>query len=239
MGSQQKFAVFDIDGTLFRSGLYREVFFELIRMKALPKGVYQMLADKETAWQKRTHGRAFGEFEQSMVEMFDKQLPKLKVAYFDLAAERVIEKHLDNVYAYTRDLVKVLKDQGYFMIAISGSQTELVGPFAQHYGFDHWVGADYERKDGYFTGEAVRTHKGKDLFLNKIIKKHDLTLKGSYAVGDTGGDIGMLAMVENPVVFNPDKELYTHARSVGWKIVLERKNSVYELTSENGSYTLN
>jgi len=234
----KQFAVFDIDGTLFRSGLYREVFFELIRMGALPEELHKQLADKETAWQKRAHGRAFGEFEQSMAEIFDEQLPNLKITDFEQAAAQVIQQHKDNVYVYTRDLVKSLNQQGFFLIAISGSQTEVLEPFAQHYGFDHWVGQHYERGTKYFTGHIRKTHKGKDKFLKEIIDDKNLSLADSVAVGDTGGDIDMLSMVEQPIAFNPENRLYQAAVKNGWKIVIERKNMIYELEKGTDEYTL-
>jgi len=234
----KRFAVFDIDGTLFRSGLYREVFFELIRMGALPEKLHQQLADKETAWQKRAHGRAFGEFEQSMAEIFDEQLPNLKISDFEQAAERVINQHKDNVYVYTRNLVKSLGKQGFFLIAISGSQTEVLEPFAQHYGFDYWVGQQYERGTKYFTGHIRKTHKGKDKFLSEIIHEKNLSLTDSIAVGDSGGDIDMLSMVEQPIAFNPENNLYQTAIRNSWKIVIERKNMIYELEKGTDEYTL-
>lgn len=234
----KKFAAFDIDGTLFRSGLSREVIYELVRMGAVPEHVLKNVADKETAWKKRTHGSAFAEFDQAMIDGFDEQLPRLKIAYFDLAAEQVIAAHKDNVYVYTRNLVRTLKEQDYFLIAVSGSQQEIVGPFAEHYGFDTWVGKRFERGGEYFTGHARKTHDKKGKHLQKLIDKHDLTLAGSIAVGDSGGDIEMLSMVEQPIAFNPESNLFEQARAKGWKIVLERKNMIYELEQKGAAYEL-
>ncbi len=234
----ERFAVFDIDGTLFRSGLYREVFFELIRMNALPKRLHEQLAEKETAWQRRAHGRAFAEFEQSMAEIFDEELPNLKISDFERAAEKVIAEHKDNVYVYTRNLVNELKKQGYYLIAISGSQTELLEPFAEHYGFDHWVGQHYERGTEYFTGHVRKTYKGKDKFLRKIIDDKKLSIKESVGVGDSSGDIEMLQMVDRPIAFNPESNLFKVAEKNGWNIVIERKNMIYEMRQQNGSYRL-
>ncbi|CAN5683619.1 HAD-IB family hydrolase [soil metagenome] len=235
---KRKFAAFDIDGTLFRSGLYREVVYELIRMEALPKKVLQAFAAKEQAWRKRSHGNAFYEFDRAMFEALDDHLPKLKVSYFDLAVERVIKAHRDNVYVYTRNLTRSLKAEGYMLIAISGSQTEVVEPFAKHYKFDLWVGAHYHRSGDYFTGEVMKTHKSKDLFLKQLIETHNLTLQGSYGVGDSGGDTEMLSMVENPIAFNPEQTLFEQATKKGWKIVIERKNMIYELSPGSKEYTL-
>lgn len=239
MSSQkQPFAAFDIDGTLFRSGLYREVAFELVRMGAMPESILKRIADKETAWKKRAHGNAFVEFDEAVAEAFDAELPRLKIAYFDLAAEKVLKAHKDNVYVYTRDLARELKSQGYYLIAISGSQLEVVEPFATYYGFDTCVGQSFERGDEFFTGHIQKTHTGKDKHLKQLIKQHGLTTKDSIAIGDAAGDVEMLSLAERPIAFNPEKNLYAVAEKNGWDIVVERKNMIYEMRQIYGVYQL-
>lgn len=235
---KKPFAAFDIDGTLFRSGLYREVAFELVRMGAVPESILKKFADKESAWKKRAHGSAFAEFDEAVVEAFDKRLPRLKIAYFDLAAERVIKAHKDNVYVYTRDLVQDLKKKGYFLIAISGSQLEVVEPFAQHYGFDKWVGQRFERGDEYFTGHIRKTHEGKGKHLKRLIEKYNLSTANSVAVGDSIGDIEMLSLAERPIAFNPEHNLHHIAEEKGWDIVIERKNMIYEMRKVGDCYQI-
>ena len=233
-----RFAVFDIDGTLFRSGLYREVIFELVRMGAVPERLAQTYEPLELAWKQRAHGNAFREFEYVMATTFDTVLTQIKISDYDRAVDTVITAQRDNVYVYTRDLVRDLKKQGYTLIAISGSQEEMVQPFAEYYGFDIWVGQHFERAGDYFTGEIVKTHEGKDKFLSKIIAEHKLDLAGSIGVGDSGGDIEMLEMVEHPIAFNPESNLLNHAKKAGWEIVIERKNVIYTLREQDGSYVL-
>lgn len=235
--TKQKFAAFDIDGTLFRSGLYREVSYELARMGKIPKDVAEVLTSKHREWRRRLHGNAFEEFERTMVAALDELSTKIRIKDYDTAVAHVLEKKAENVYVYTRDLLRDLKDKGYFLVAISGSQIELVEPFAKKYGFDAWVGQHWERGDEFFTGNITKSHTGKDLILRNLMEEHNLTLKGSYAVGDSNGDVGMLGLVEHPVAFNPTAELYDKATQKGWPIVLERKNMIYELQSDgDGCY---
>lgn len=229
----KKFAAFDIDGTLFRSGLYREVFYELYKMGVLPNDLTEQTTEKHRTWRHRVHGNAFEEFEQIMIDGLDGFLPQLKTADYDTAAQRVIEKKADNVYVYTRNLLRHLQQEGYFTVAISGSQQELVEPFATHYGFDAWVGQEWERKGEYFTGKMTKTHTGKDKIIQSLIDKHQLSLDDSYAVGDSNGDSGMLALVEHPIAFNPTHELLEKALENNWKIVLERKSTSYELERDH------
>lgn len=238
--TKQKFAAFDIDGTLFRSGLYREVFYELYKMGIIPTDLGEETTIKHREWRHRVHGNAFEEFETIMVGGMDSYLTKLRHSDYDEAARRVLEEKAENVYVYTRNLLCELQKAGYMTIAISGSQKELVEPFAKRYGFDAWVGQEWERGTEYFTGNVTKTHTGKDKIIQQLMEKHNLTLEDSYAVGDSNGDSGMLAMVEHPIAFNPTHELLAKAMENGWKIVIERKNASFELVKEPslGQYIL-
>ena len=229
----KKFAVFDIDVTLFRSGLYREVFYELYKMGVLPNDLTEQTTEKHREWRHRIHGNAFEEFEKIMVDGLDTYLTNLRITDYEEAVKRVLDKKAENIYVYTHKLLKQLQDDGYFTIAISGSQQELVEPFASRNNFDAWVGQQWERGGEFFTGTVVKTHTGKDKIIEDLVKKYDLTYEDSYAVGDSNGDSGMLSVVENPIAFNPTIELLDKAIKNKWKIVVERKNISYELESSN------
>lgn len=229
----RKFAAFDIDGTLFRSGLYREVFYELYKMGVLPNDLTEQTTDKHREWRHRVHGNAFEEFEAIMVHGLDSYLPRLRISDYETAVDRVLQKKAENVYVYTRNLLRSLQAKGYFTVAISGSQQELVEPFAKHYHFDAWVGQKWERGEEFFTGNVTKTHTGKDKIIATLIEQYDLTLEDSYGVGDSNGDSGMLALVDHPIAVNPTHELFEKALENGWKVVVERKNTSYEL--ERGS----
>ena len=237
--TKQKFAAFDIDGTLFRSGLHREVCYELTKMGKVPESVGSELTAKHRQWRHRLHGNAFEEFERTVVEYFDALTTQIKVADYDEAVKHVLEKKAENVYVYTRDLLKQLKSEGYFLVAISGSQIELVEPFARKYGFDAWVGQEWERGTEFFTGNITKTHTGKDKIIKKLLDEHNLTLKGSVGVGDSNGDTGMLGLVDHAIAFNPTAELYEKAIKSNWDIVVERKNMIYRLSPNDGQYVLN
>ncbi len=235
----KKFAVFDIDGTLFRSGLYREVFYELYKMGVLPNDLTEQTTEKHREYRHRIHGNAFEEFEKIMVDGLDSYLPKLRVSDYDEAVKRVLDKKAENIYVYTHKLLKKLQDDGYFTIAISGSQQELVEPFARRNNFDAWIGSEWERKGEYFTGNTVKTHTGKDKIIHGLMETYDLTFEDSYAVGDSNGDSGMLSIVEHPIAFNPTYELLEKAIANNWKVVVERKNISYELEGgDNGLFLL-
>jgi phosphoserine phosphatase len=63
----------------------------------------------------------------------------------------------------------------------------------------------------------------------RATEKENLTLRGSVGVGDTESDISFLKLVEKPICFNPNQTLYRAARRFGWRVVVERKDVVYEI----------
>jgi phosphoserine phosphatase len=49
-------------------------------------------------------------------------------------------------------------------------------------------------------------------------------------VGDTESDAPMLEIVENPIAFNPNFDLKQIAETKGWKIIVEKKDVIYDLS---------
>lgn len=228
---KQKIAVFDIDGTIFRSGLYREVVFELLRTKKFPPEAKAIFSEEEVNWKKRKADESFVQYEDKLAQLFYKYLPKLRVKDYEEASRQVVEKMGDFCYVYTRTLLKELRQKGYYLISISGSAEEVVQPFAKRLGFDLAIGALYEQKDGFYTGNFLtKTWHKKDEILEKSLDWKKFTMKDSYAIGDTMGDASILAKVDHPIAFNPQKELFELAQQNGWSVVVERKNMIYHLT---------
>ncbi len=236
--TKKPFAVFDIDGTLIRWQLYHAVVNELAKGELLGSKAYENLHAARMAWKVRTHPEAFKEYEGRVVALFDAAVTNIPVDVFEQTALKVVEEYKDQVYTYTRDLIRSLKERGYVLLAISGSQHELVKALADHYGFDEAIGSVYLQKDGRFTGQKQVASEDKGRLLDKLVKEHSLTYEDSYAVGDSASDIPMLERVERPIVFNPDRHLLESATAQGWTIIVERKNVIYRLESKNGQYIL-
>lgn len=234
----RKFAVFDIDGTLLRWQLYHSAVNTLAKRGLLGERTYEELRSIRSSWKNREHPEAFKEYERHMVKMYDAAVSGVPVSEFEAAARQTVAEHKQQVYTYTRDLITSLKNNGYFMLTISGSHKEMVEELAEFYGFDDFVGSTYEIKDGVFTGNKMIAAEDKARHLNEMIKKHGLSTKDSVGVGDTASDIAMLEMVDTPIAFNPEQRLLEAAKGRGWKIVVERKNVIYELEQSGGVYKL-
>lgn len=234
----QPFAVFDIDGTLIRWQLYHAVVDKLAKYGHLGPDAKQQLRDARMVWKRREHAEAFKEYEQVLVKLYDSAVKDLGTKDFDEMVQEVIGEYKDQTYTYTRKLLQDLKQRGYLLFIISGSHIELIEQLGKYYGFDDWVASTYVRSDGKFSGEHTFAGAEKHKTLEQLATKHGASYTGSLGIGDSTGDITMLEKVENPIAFNPDHKLFEHAKKSGWKIVIERKNVVYELEQKNGQYIL-
>lgn len=234
----KKFAVFDIDGTLIRWQLYHGAVNTLAKRGLLGDTTYEEIKKIRKAWKNREHPNAFKEYERYLVNVYDAAITGISVETFEEVARKTVAEHKQQVYTYTRDLLNSLKKQNYFLLTISGSHKEMVEELAEFYGFDDFVGSTYEIKNGEFTGSKVIAAEDKARHLNELIAKHNLTTEGSVGVGDTASDIAFLEIVETPIAFNPESKLFDIAYNRGWKIVVERKNVVYELGKKDDHYQL-
>lgn len=239
MSERRPFAVFDIDGTIIRWQLYHALADELVKSSLLNEAKYQAVLSARLTWKQRAHVRSFTEYEQALVKYFDEAVTGLSKKVLEQACQRVIERYKDQVYTYTRDLIKELKGQNYLLFAISASQFEIVRLLADYYGFDDAGGSIYEVKAGKFTGKnKILQSTRKPEFLKELVEKHSASWQGSIAVGDSESDIPMLSVVEQPIAFNPTRELFDHAKQNNWQVVVERKNMIYKLEPSNGQYRL-
>jgi len=233
------FAAFDIDGTIIRWQLYHALADEMAKAGLLDSVEFTKVRAARMAWKNRNQATSFKDYEDTLIKLVDSAMQHISVEDLRLACRNVIEEYKSQAYTYTRDLIKELKAKDYLLFAISASQSEIVQLIAGYYGFDDFGGSEYEVKDGYFTGKKnLLISERKPEYLKALVTKHGADYTKSIAVGDSESDIPMLASVENPVAFNPNKQLFEHAKQQQWNIVVERKNMIYKLEPRSGSYIL-
>lgn len=233
----RKFAVFDIDGTIFHWQFFHELFDELIDANVVEQSVAQPVLDDRKKWRQGTID--WNTYEQGLVHALNTAIIGIDKSLLENISERIVTTKGKVLYHYTRNLLKKLQDEGYFTIVISGSQQTLVERFAQTYNVDVALGLDYEFKDGKLASIKQEIYGKKDALLKDVVAKHNLDWTDSYAVGDSLGDSLMLDLVTHPIAFNPDAKLLALAQEKGWKIVIERKSIAYTLEqNSDGQYIL-
>jgi HAD superfamily phosphoserine phosphatase-like hydrolase len=227
----KKIAIFDIDGTIFRKNLQFELINELSWMNIFPRKVRDQIVALYTSWLE--HKGTYEQYRRGLVDLYEQNITGCSLQEVERASKLVISFHQNRTYIFAEQIIAKLRKEGYHLIAISGSPIEIVKAFnASHLKFDAVFGSVYElNKKNLYTGKSIyEPVKDKGILLKQYIYEHGLTLAGSYGMGDTESDASFLELVENPIAFNPNNNLKEIAQQKGWKIVVEKKDVIYDMT---------
>jgi HAD superfamily hydrolase (TIGR01490 family) len=225
----KKLAIFDIDGTIFRKNLHFELIDELSWRGIFSRNARKILVSVYASW--LDHKGTYEEYRKKIISIYEKELKGRKQKDIIDASKRVAEFNKDRIYIFARDLIRKLRASGYTIIAISGSPVEIVMEYNKFLKFDEVFGSVYETDGkGVYTGKTIfEPVKHKGHLVGQYVSEKGLTLDGSLGMGDTESDISFLKMVEKPIAFNPNMNLEKVARRNGWKIIVEKKDVIYDI----------
>ncbi|MBI5798579.1 MAG: haloacid dehalogenase-like hydrolase [Candidatus Yonathbacteria bacterium] len=229
METLRKVAIFDIDGTIFRSSLLIELVEVFIEFGLFPLSVRTQYEKEKAQWLDRKGD--YEEYIMAVVKVFVKNIKGMPYSEFLRASEFVVARYRHRTYKFTEDIIKQLKKEGYFLLAISQSPKGTLDFFCKDVGFDKTYGRIYETgPTDCLTGNIIDEHliANKANIVRRACEKEGLTLEGSVGVGDTEGDISFLELVGRPICFNPNMKLYKYAKRMDWEIVVERKDVIYK-----------
>ena len=215
----QPVAIFDIDGTFFRWQLFHELVFQLKDMGCFSEKISKKLDDTFLNWQALK--ASWAEYEDQVVTAIEESIKSINPKQVEEAAQKIIDKSGHEVYAFTAQLAQKLKKDGYFLLAITGSQQEVAELFAKKHGFDDCIGLVHERENEQYTGKYAR-----------FVVNNKLSLAKEYITEHS------LSLVTHPIAFNPSKELLNEAQLRKWPIIIERKNIMYRLEMDQNGYKL-
>jgi HAD superfamily hydrolase (TIGR01490 family) len=230
MVDKRRVAVFDVDGTIFRSSLLIQLVETLIERGAFPEDTRAVYEREHTRWLDREG--SYQDYIEAVIEAFRTHLKGIHYAELADAAEHMVQEQGKRTYKYTRELLKDLKSKGYYLLAVSHSPKTVLDKFCPKLGFDKTYGVVYEiGPQDLFTGVITDEHLifNKANVVRRAVEKENLTLAHSIGVGDTESDVPFLEIVAKPVCFNPNAKLYRAAKRLGWKVVVERKDVVYTI----------
>src|SRR5687768_9844594 len=152
MADKQKVAVFDIDGTIFRSSLLIELVETLVIEGVLPEHTQDAYQDQLKAWLDRKD--SYEAYIMGVVDAWYANVKGIPLTTIEDMAERVMNVHGNRVYRFTRDLARDLKAEGFYLLAISRSPKTIADRFASTLSFDKVYGDLLEIDDhGCATGK--------------------------------------------------------------------------------------
>ena len=103
----KKVAIFDIDGTIFRSSLLIELTDALIQEGIFPARARKIYAKTYKNWLDRKG--TYEDYIIAVIKAFENNIKGISHKAFLKIAKKVVAFHKNRVYRYSRDLVKDLK----------------------------------------------------------------------------------------------------------------------------------
>ena len=212
-------AFFDVDGTLLKSTIVHYYIWmrtakvpDLLKLVwlvgFLPKVIYYLILDRisrtrfNEVFYRNYRGMDAAKIKALSVEMFETYLrPKI---FSEAVSE--IQEH---------------RQQGMTIVLVTGSLDFIVQPIADYFNVDAVLAPQLREENGQFTGELTTVPligERKAEAIQVYAEQHAISLKDSYAYGDSQSDVPMLECVGNPVVVNPGKALRQKALDSGWEL---------------------
>jgi HAD superfamily phosphoserine phosphatase-like hydrolase len=228
-------ALFDLDGTLYRSNSLVRFAQLLCERGKLPEGIVKLLL--RLFLERKCREGSYREVDRKIIRTLLMGLRGRNIREFGHEIKLVLMETQQCVHEFPLELLHTLKNTHDSLI-ITGSMRDIAIRLASHWGFASCAASvlETDAETGAFTGRVKTTPvKDKSATVKKWLEQNSvLTLEGSVGIGDTRTDIPMLEMVRIPIAFNPDEELAHKAEMEQWTTVLERKGNIYVMNT--GTY---
>ena len=219
----------DIDGTFFRWSLFLYMVDKLIAAGIFNEVIRNHFINEEKKWRERQG--SYDDYLIKVIEIFEERIGGVCVADFELLAKEMVAEYKDQVYRYTRDLIKEKKRENWYVVAISCSPEEAVKPFAEAWGINESFASAIEKIGGRYTTMRHIPRDKASIAQSIMARPEFIEIKKEniWGVGDSEGDINFLEIVGKPICFNPTLQLYQEAKKRNWTVVVERKNVIYQI----------
>ena len=157
-------------------------------------------------------------FREYWIQGIYRQFAGFTPEMFDLVADWVVENELWPKRNQTVvDELDAHLTAGRRVILISGLAEPILAKFAAKIGAES-IGTRLDQFDGKLTGQVILpfTTVHKKVAQVRYLVPDNLIYA---AYGDSGADIFLLEIAENPAAVSPDAELLAKAKELGWRIV--------------------
>lgn len=137
--------------------------------------------------------------------------------------EAMREQHGSGLWiAEAIELAAQLREDGFELVAVSGSTIEILAPVLEHLGFDGCLATTLEREAGRYTGRIVPPQvigDGKAQAIRGYVRERGMALDDCAACGDHITDLSMLELVGHAYVIAGDPALEAIAAERDWPLL--------------------
>jgi len=235
----RKFAFLDVDNTLSCSYQILKFAHCLYKNGLFPKHIVDDMA--KSLWSYKEGKINYGKFAKQWVDAFGLGVERKNIETIrDMGWKynRDDREGYHDKFRFTDKLVRMLNDEGFETLAISGSPEDVILPFSEIAGIRNAIATTYEKEGSVYTGKVKYTPVGRSkmneikAFLSSNCQVPAEQMRGilsaSAGFGDSVHD-DFLSEVGYPFVINPGDEMMTEANEKGWPVFNALKNPMLDV----------
>jgi len=232
---KERLAVFDVDGTLFNGNLGIDFVKSLVGGGIFSREIGEGIFTWYGKYKK-------GEVEKAVAvdeiyKLYAAGLKGKQKEQIEGVALETWQSLTDRLYGFASELVNLLKENGFLILLISGSPTEMVSKLGEKLGIDkgNIIAGELEIRDSVYTGEIISypgSSEQKVVALDDLLRIRgiDPEWQESLGMGDNERDTGILGRVGIPIAFEPNDILRQNAIENGW--LLADRDTVMSIVRE-------
>jgi len=211
-----RWAVFDVDGTLFPPSSMEKTFIGyMLRKGAIPPAnifYYFLIGCIRTIMTNYAEGFKNNKY----------YLKYLPVRPIQSAGRQFVNHYVwPRISSVGRNQLRLYHQDGYRILIMSGSPDFLTYPLAAYLQPDLTIAADLEIKENQFSGELSGLHpygERKTILLKELAKKHAIDFEESIVFANHHSDFHHMELFGKAIAVNPTIKLRRLAAKKGWKI---------------------
>lgn len=213
LGMTKPIALFDIDNTIYEGFSY----FDLLKKHVTEELIEQNVLD-DALESMKAYKLGQKDYEATIVELLDIYARGLKGVEYEavLQSTKDFYKNSSHFFGYVKPVMGSLR-RSHDLRLVTGEPQFVAQAVGDIFGISSYSSSEYEVKEGVFTGNVTTYLASRHEKLSSI--KHLMeghSGRGSFAFGDSEGDIEMLRSVEYPICLNPTDGLRAVAEKEGW-----------------------
>jgi putative phosphoserine phosphatase / 1-acylglycerol-3-phosphate O-acyltransferase len=137
------------------------------------------------------------------------------------AGRRAVSGLSELVAPFAPQRLAAFRADGHRLVLTTTTPVDMIGPFAEAFGFDDLIATAYETRDGRYTGrlyEGFVWGTGKLRAVREWTATQAVDLAACHACSDSIFDVPLLASVGHPHAVNPDPSLTVVATARRWPV---------------------
>jgi HAD superfamily hydrolase (TIGR01490 family) len=225
MASQNRFAFYDLDGTLVSSNVVSQYAWFVRRLPSrLQSYVTLTRLLLSVPW---LFGLDLYSRTKFNVVFYRKYRGLERQWLGEMAEDLFNELFLPAMHSGAGPLIDGDRADGFQTVLVTGSLDFALGPIVRHFGFDHVISNRLVFRDGVATGDLeppLIAEAEKVAAMVRLAREYNVNTALSKAYSDSMSDLPMLEAVGLPSAVNPGRRLRQIAEQRGWP-VLNLKNN--------------